>query len=79
MQSLLALQGVPACKGQHVLIKLIIDTFPPSFILSLLFPGMILGLPAPWAFSLGKLPWSPRLPYVSLPWGSPDNPLCVCI
>lgn len=77
MLSLLALQGVPAWdSGQHVLIKLITDTFPPSFILSLLIPGLILELPAPWVLSLPGLRWS----HASLLLSCPGNSsLCVCI
>lgn len=38
-----------------MLIKLRVDTFLPSFILWLLIPVLILGLPAPWALSFSML------------------------
>lgn len=68
-------------KDSVCLSSLSVDTFPPSLILSLLIPGLILGLLAPWALCLREVSFPGLLPWnASLLWGSLDsNPLCVCI
>lgn len=50
-----------------MLIKVITDIISPSYVLSLLIPGLILGLLAPWVLCLrevsfpGVLPWTASL------------------